>query len=342
MIFNTSSAQGIDRALDGGAHLVLFKQIAFGFIGVGVGFFLYYLGYEKLLDYSIPLFIFGTGLLLLILTPHVGQTVNGARRWIHFLGVSFQPSELIKLFLPLFYIHWFSKQKDVHFRSFVKNLLILSIPMALILVQPDNGTTAILVALLIMLFFLTRIRLLYWALPLSVMLFFGGIAAYQMPHVSHRIQVYMHPELDLRGKGHQPYQAKIATGSGGVLGRGFGESIQKLNYLPEARNDYIAAIYAEEVGFLGVLGLIGLYLLLSYTGFSIAMHAKDREGFLLGASLTFLINIQAFLNLGVVSGLLPSKGMTLPFFSQGGTSLLVNIVFIFLLLDIARKKKAYV
>ncbi|HEV7736051.1 MAG TPA: FtsW/RodA/SpoVE family cell cycle protein, partial [Chlamydiales bacterium] len=119
--------------------------------------------------------------------------------------------------------------------------------------------------------------------------------------------------------------------------RGFGESIQKLNYLPEARSDYIAAIYAEETGFVGMVVLVGLYSMFAYAGFSIALSASQREAFLLAATLTFLISMQAFLNLGIVSGLLPSKGMTLPFFSQGGTSLIVNLGIIFLLLDISRK-----
>jgi len=151
--------------------------------------------------------------------------------------------------------------------------------------------------------------------------------------------VYLHPELDLKGKGHQPHQAKIAAGSGKLFGRGLGESLQKLNYLPEARSDYIAAIYAEESGFLGVLGLIIMYLSFTFSGVAIAMRARDAGGFFLASILTFSISIQAFLNLGIVSGLLPSKGTTLPFFSQGGSSLLINLIAFFLLLDIGRKQR---
>ena len=160
------------------------------------------------------------------------------------------------------------------------------------------------------------------------------------PHVPDRIRVYLHPELDLKGKGHQPHQAKIAAGSGQLFGRGFGESMQKLNYLPEARSDYIAAIYAEEFGFIGILVLIALYLSFAYAGYLTAIRQTTQEAFLLASFLTFLIEIQAFLNLGIVSGLLPSKGMTLPFFSQGGSSLIMNLVALFILLDIARKEKS--
>ena len=161
-----------------------------------------------------------------------------------------------------------------------------------------------------------------------------------MPHVKTRLADLFSPRNSTsEGKGHQPHQAKIAAGSGKLLGRGLGESLQKLNYLPEASSDYIAAIYAEETGFIGVLALIALYIMFSYAGFVVASQATDLGAFFFASILTFLISLQAFLNLGIVSGLLPSKGMTLPFFSQGGTSLMVNMAILFILLDISRKSK---
>jgi len=160
-----------------------------------------------------------------------------------------------------------------------------------------------------------------------------------MSHVPDRIRVYLNPELDLQGKGHQPHQARIAAGSGGLLGKGIGESLQKMDYLPEARSDYIAAIYAEEFGFIGMLGLIMLYMTIGGIGFAIAAKAPRIEGFYLVSILTFLICFQAFLNLGVVSGLLPSKGTNLPFFSHGGSSLMVNFIAIGLILSVAKKIK---
>lgn len=225
-------------------------------------------------------------------------------------------------------------------KPFLKMLGLTAIPLALILFEPDNGTVSILCLLLIILFFLSKIPLFYWAVPLFALMLVGAGLAYQMPHVQNRLEIYLNPELDLKGKGHQPHQAKIAAGSGQLFGRGIGESLQKLNYLPEARSDYIAAIYAEETGFLGILLLVALYVILSSCGFIIAIRSKRIEPFLLAAILTFLISIQAFLNLGIVSGLLPSKGMTLPFFSQGGSSLVINIICMFLLLDISRKEEA--
>lgn len=341
MIFNTTAAEIIDRSLPLSTHAALFKQISYGLVGLIAGFFAYRIGYENLIRHSYPLLIFGGLLLVLVFVPGIGMRINGARRWLGVAGFPIgQPSELIKILLPAAYIHWFSKQgPPIAFAPFLKMLGWFSIPLALILFEPDNGTALILFLLLVMLFLLSRIRLLYWALPLVFLFSLGGSVAYQMPHVRNRLEIYLHPELDLKGKGHQPHQAKIAAGSGGLFGRGIGESLQKLNYLPEARSDYIAAIYAEETGFIGILTLIALYIAFASCGFVIAIRAEGKKAFLLAAILTFLISIQAFLNLGIVSGLLPSKGMTLPFFSQGGSSLMVNLICFILLLDISRKER---
>ena len=298
-------------------------------------------GYENLIRYSFPL-LMGAHLFA---HPcfYTGDWDENQRRPKVVRVLRFpigQPSESVKVLLPAAYIGWFLKQSlPIELARFLKILGWLSIPVALILFEPDNGTTFIIFLLFVILSppFPDPVPM-YRALPLFALSLLGAAAAYQMPHVHNRLQVYLHPELDLRGKGHQPHQAKIAAGSGQLFGRGIGESLQKLNYLPEARSDYIAAIYAEETGFIGILALISLYIILTSAGFVIAIRSQERSPFLLAATLTFLISIQAFLNLGVVSGLLPSKGMTLPYFSQGGSSLMVNIVVLFILLDISRKQ----
>ncbi len=339
MIFNTTAAQIIDKSLDINTHKMLLRQLFYASFGTLLGSFIYQIGYERIIQKSSFALGLGTFLLVILFIPGIGQTVNGATRWIGIGGFTFQPSECIKVFLPAVFIHWASKQSTIAFRPFCKMVSILLIPVVLIFFQPDNGTIVIILSTFLVLFWLSKVKWHYWALPTCIVFMVGAAAAYQMPHVRSRIHVYLHPELDLKGKGHQPHQSKIAAGSGGLIGRGLGESLQKLNYLPEARNDYIAAIFAEEMGFVGILGMIALYMIFAFAGFFVSVRARDFEGFLFAASLTFLIAIQAFLNLGVVSGLLPSKGMTLPFFSQGGTSLIVNIAALFLLLDIARKAK---
>ena len=337
MIFNTTSAEVLDRFLDRSTHHALIKQILYAVVGIVGSVAVWFVGYQNLIKLSGPLLIAFTVLLGLAFLHGIGQQINGAHRWINVFGNSFQPSEFVKFLIPLYYIHVISMRKSpIDLRFFLQLLAKLSIPIGLILIEPDNGTVAIIFAALVILFVLSRLKAMYWALPLCVLCTCGVIVASQMHHVSDRIQVYLNPEYDLKGKGHQPYQAKIAAGSRMLTGKGLGESLQKLEYLPEARSDYIAAIFAEETGFIGMTGLIVLYMGIAFCGFSIAQRAKDSEGFYPASILTFLICFQAFLNLGVVSGLLPSKGTNLPFFSQGGSSLLANMIVLCVILNIAK------
>ncbi len=334
MVFNTTSAEVLNRSLECGTHHALLKQLLYAILG-GVGaFFVWVIGYRAILSLAKPLFYFTTFLLILVFIPGIGQQINGARRWLGFFSISFQPSEFAKFVIPLYYIHVATLKKMLSFKEFIKLIATIAVPISLILIEPDNGTVAIILSSLVILFFLTRVKWTYWVLPLLVFLIGGGVVASQMAHVPDRIHIYLHPELDLQGKGHQPHQAKIAAGSGRVFGKGLGESLQKLEYLPEARSDYIAAIFAEEFGFMGILLLIIVYMMIGYLGLRMAMLAPDIQGTYVVAIFTFLICIQAFLNLGVVSGLLPSKGTNLPFFSQGGSSLLANCLAVCVILNV--------
>lgn len=339
MVFNTSSAEVLDRSLNQSLYHALYRQLAYASIGALLALLLWRIGYDNLLNMSYPLLVVGIFLLLIVFIPGIGSARGGAKRWIILGGFSFQPSEMVKYLMPMAYIHYISKKRgeNISFPNFLKLAGVLAIPILLIAVEPDNGTAAVMGATLLPLFFMSGIRFKYWALPVLVLMGVCAFAAFNLPYVKARIEVYLHPELDVKGKGHQPHQAKIAAGSGKFLGKGAGGSIQKLTYLPEAQNDYIAAIYAEEFGFLGMICLILLYLLFAYGGFSIALHASELRAALLAMVITFLISFQAFLNLGVASGLLPSKGINLPFFSQGGTSLVANIVAIALLLQIGKR-----
>lgn len=344
MVFNTTSAEVLDRSQNVDTNQALIKQIIYAAIGIIFGAFVYKLGYQNIIRLSPLLLLFCTLLLVLVFVPKIGHEINGAKRWVGLGIFTFQPSELAKYLIPVYFIdHFTLKGHPKSFKDFLIFLSVFIVPISLILIEPDNGTTIIILATLVIMFYLCNFKLTYWAWPLAFLIVVGGITAYHMPHVPDRIKIYLHPELDLRGKGHQPYQSKIAAGSGQLFGKGFGESMQKLNYLPEARSDYIAAIFAEEFGFIGVLFLMCVYLLITFSGFYIAAKAPDKQGFYIAAILTFLISFQAFLNLGVVSGLLPSKGITLPFFSQGGSSLIVNIIALFLVLNVASqvREKTY-
>lgn len=342
MVFNISSADVLERKLSINPHSAALKQLSYAFVALICSFLCYQVGYRVFIRYSAVILIFLSFLLVLVFIPGIGQQINGAHRWLKIFGVSFQPSEFVKYAIPLYFIHVMtSDAKPTDFKQFIKFAAKFVIPAGLILIEPDNGTVGIIFMALVALCILTKIKALYWALPLFLCAVVVGSVAMQMKHVPDRIRIYLHPETDLKGKGHQPHQAKIAAGSGGIFGRGIGESMQKLNYLPEARSDYIAAIYAEECGFVGVVVLVLLYVAIGTAGFVMAINAAEIRAYYLLSIFAFLICFQAFLNLGVVSGLLPSKGTNLPFFSQGGSSLFVNFIALGLMLSAgAAERKA--
>ena len=339
VIFSTTSAEILDIDSSRSPYYSLLKQFAYGLAGVVVAVVVWRLGFERLLA-TAPFLFWGCLLLLaLLLIPGIGKEVNGARRWIVLGSVTFQPSELMKYLLPLYLTYRFSRADALQtFSLFWRLSLIACFPIILVAVEPNNGTAMVIGSGVVVLYFLARIPFSYWGLPLAAALVVGALFAYSMPYVSARLQVYLHPESDIRGRGHQPYQAKIAAGSGQLFGKGPGRSWQKLSYLPEAQNDYIAAIYAEEYGFIGALTLVVAFMLFAYLGAVIASAAANEWGFLVAGTYVFLITFQAFLNLAVVSGLLPSTGMTLPFFSQGGTSLITHIVAVAILMVIPVQK----
>jgi cell division protein FtsW len=339
MVFDASSAHAMESSLYHQTHRALLHQLFNFIVGVIICLPFWYMSYQDWIRFSPYLLIFLVISLFFVFVPGIGVRVNGASRWIvigNFVG---QPSEFVKIVMPLFYI----QRVVTHQLGSVQLLKIFGvilIPIFLVLIEPSNGITMTLGASFIVLLFLSRVSYRWWLWPILVFSMMGTIAVIKVPYVRGRIQSYLHPEQDLLGKGHQPFQSKIAAGSGGLLGKGLGKSLQKHNYLPEAQNDYIAAIFAEEQGFLGMCLLIFLYMFIGFLGFSIALKTREPKGAILAASLTFSFCLQAFLNLAVVSGLLPSTGLNLPFFSQGGSSLLANMIAVTLLLNIIKNSPA--
>ncbi len=340
MIFNTTSAEILDLDLDRSTHLAIFKQLVTGFMGCALAYVIGIAGLRRFIRSSPAGLLFLTLALVLCFVPGIGKAVNGSHRWIALGGISFQPSEFVKFLIPAYFIARLAKYKTgkIQFGRFFRIAAAAAVPILLILIEPNNGTAGVLIMTIGALAALAKIPWKYWALPLFAVVLIGAISAWQLPYVQARLKVYLNPELDLQGRGHQPHQAKIAAGSGKLWGKGPGNSLQKLSYLPEAQNDYIAAIYAEEFGFIGMSLLIFLYMLFAYLGFSLSYNAAGREECWMAASVTFLITFQAFLNLGVVSGLLPSTGLNLPFFSQGGSSLIANIMGLGFILNIQTKQ----
>lgn len=324
MVFNTTSAEVLGDRESAFAHALVMKQMGIFLIGIIIAAGIYAKGIDWCMQKAPLAFALGVGALLLVFVPKVGMQINGAHRWINLLGISLQPSEFLKGIIPLYFA-----KSHVQVKSF-KEFCLRQIPfyaaILLILVEPDNGTGFILLCTMLVLYFLSRVEWKYWVIASVAFISAVALLALSHPHVKSRIDVYLHPEKDLLGKGHQPYQAKIATGSGGLFGRGLGESVQKLSYLPEARSDYIAAIYAEEFGFAGIAVMIVLYMGMALSGFVISKGAAIEKHKIVALTFTFVIAFQAFLNLAIVSGLLPSKGTNLPFFSQGGSSLWANMM----------------
>jgi cell division protein FtsW len=333
MIFGASSGEILDLASSRSLYAASIKQVLFSLIGVFAAIITYVLGWRRFVEYGRPLLYFGIFLLFLVFIPGIGVTANGARRWISFGGLTLQPSELIKYLVPLYLVAVFHNNRNMGSRNeFFKAIVPVTFAILLILLQPDNGTAGVIVVTAGIMILFLRVPVRFW-LPLALIaLVTITLFAWNSKYVRARLASYMSGK-DIKGKGHQPYQAKIAAGSGGMFGVGIGKSRQKLSYLPEAQNDYIAAIYAEECGFLGMLLLILLYILLTYYGLKISLLTEEQPAILLGSSVVFLFSFQAFMNLGVVSGLLPSTGLNLPFFSQGGSSLMANMSALGLLLS---------
>lgn len=285
--------------------------------------------------------VYGVSILLLLSVLLVGQQVNGARRWISIAGLQFQPSEIAKFGAILVFARltadFGEKSEDfLHgVLGFGGALLGILVPLAL-----EKHLSAIMllgmVAVVMMYFAGTRLRwLLLGAAGAAVFLL---VYVSLMGYAGDRISAWRHPELDPGDTGYQILQSLYAIGSGGVLGLGFGKSRQKYLYLPFQYNDYIFAIFCEELGLLGALALMALFAALITRGYRIARLASDRFSSALAAGLTSLIAVQTILNLCVVTNLLPSTGIALPFFSYGGTALAVNLGEMGIVLSISRQK----
>lgn len=316
------------------------RQLLFGGLGgaialIGASLLPYRL-WKKL---AIPLLIASLALLALLFIPDLSYAFGGARRWLKIGPVSFQPSEILKLTFIIYLSSWLdSRRKDVASVSYglVPFALMLSIIGIFLMMQPDVGTLGVIVLGAGALYFLgggkkSQIAALS-IFGLTIFYFIVRMAPYRLS----RILVFLSPGHDPQGAGYQISQALIAIGSGGFSGLGFGRGIQKYNYLPEPMADSIFAIFAEEMGFVGVALLIGLFGVLVWRGLAIARRAPDIFGKLLAAGISINIVVQAFINMAAISGLMPLTGIPLPFVSYGGTSLAMTLASIGILLNISK------
>ncbi len=300
--------------------------------------------YRRWRALSLPIMFGCIGLLVLVLVPGIGSTSYGAVRWLKLGGVQIQPSEIAKLAIVLYLADWLSRRGSL-VGGFMKGLLpfaiIVGIVATLVEVQPDLGTTAIIVGTSACVFFVAGANLLHIVL-LGVTACGAGAAV--LAHLSgyqlERIRAFLDPWSDVQGSGWHTAQGLIALGSGGLLGHGLGNGLQKYYWVPNAHTDAIFAIIGEELGFLGCVGVMGLFGILSWRGFLIAWRAPDPFARLFATGLTCLLTLQALVNVAVVTNSLPYTGVTLPLVSFGGSSTVISLIAIGLLLNISRQPAA--
>lgn len=314
------------------------KQLVFMLIGVGVMLAASQIHYRRLQNEWV-IFGFLTITLILLAAVFAFSPINGARRWIKFAGFTFQPSEMAKPALALFLAYFLTKnEKQVgQFReTILPCLVVLGVLAGLILFEPDLGTVIVLSAIFTVIYFAAGARLLHISAVVGVLIL-GGIAALIFqPYRVARLMAYLDPWQEASGAGYQVTQSLMAVGSGGIFGEGFARGQQKLFYLPFPYSDFIFAVVAEEFGLVGALLVVLAFGLLLWRGARASLLAPDRFGKLLGIGLITGIIVQAFFNISVVLGILPAKGIPLPFISYGGSSILMTLFSVGILLNISQ------
>lgn len=337
MIMSASSAVAL---VGKGDSLFFFKRQFLWMIIGSVGMFVMAnIDYHTLYKYAGVIWVTAIVLLVLVLIPGIGKKINDARRWIYIGPISFQPSEFAKIASIIFFSR-FLVQNQKNMRFFFKGVtfyfLLVGIVVGLLICEPHMSCIILIVAVSTILIFVTGMKRSHIVVISAVILALGVIAIIVAPYRLARITTFFDPLSDPQGEGYQIKQSLYAIGSGGFKGMGLGLSRQKYTYLPEPQNDFIFSILCEELGFIGAMIVIMLFIYLIYRGIKIATSACDFYGTLLATGITSLIALQAFINIGVVSAAMPVTGMPLPFFSYGGTSLAIIMASMGILLNISR------
>jgi len=331
IIFDASSVMAMENFGDRFHFARL--QLYWAVLGILILFLTMNLEYNFWRKFSFPIFLAGLFSLILVLVPHIGIKALGGRRWISFKEFTFQPAELAKISSLIYFSSFLEKKK-----SFFHFIFLMAILSFLLMAEPDLGTTVVLVLSSFIIYFLAGASFseifVFGLLGLVGGIIFILISPYRLS----RVKVFLNPNLDPQGASYHLRQALLALGSGGLLGRGIGQSRQKFLFLPEAATDSIFAIIGEEMGFIGGLGILSAFLFFLFRGLKIANQAKDRFGQILAGGITSQIFIQAFLNLSSMVSLLPLTGVPLPFISYGGSSLIVSLAEIGILLNISKHK----
>jgi len=325
---------------------VALNQILFAVIGGGIALFIASVVHYRLWrEYAFYIFLGTLILTCLVFVPLIGFSHGGATRWLKIGSFTLQPSEFLKLGFVIYIATWLSGMK-AQIKSFTHGtipflglLILAGVPL---LMQPDTDTFLIMVASALAMFIVAggRYRDVF-------LMFFSGVLliallAFTRPYIKERIETFLNPTLDPQGSGYQIKQSLIAVGSGGFMGRGFGQSIQKFEYLPEPIGDSIFAVYAEEFGFVGSVALILLFVGFALRGYRVASHAADLFGMLLVVGIITLILAQVFLNIAAMVAIAPLSGLPLPFISHGGTALFVLLASVGIVLSVSKQQRVSV
>jgi cell division protein FtsW len=323
---------------------VAMNQFLFGIVGGLILMFVTStIHYRFWRQYAFYIGLLGVFVTLLVFVPGLSLEHGGARRWVSVGSFSFQPAELFKIAFIIYIATWLSGMKHA-VKSFVYGTLpfagFLAAAGVLLLLQPDTDTFLIIATASVAIFIIAGGRIRDVVIMGCVGALLIALLAFMRPYIKDRIMTFIDPSRDLQGAGYQINQSLIAIGSGGIFGRGYGQSIQKFEYLPEPIGDSVFAVYGEEFGFIGSLVLLFLFISFTIRGFRVASRAPDLFGMLLVAGLVTLIISQAFLNIASMLGLAPLSGLPLPFISHGGTALLVTLGSVGIILNVSKYQKA--
>ncbi|OGI29387.1 MAG: cell division protein FtsW [Candidatus Moranbacteria bacterium RIFOXYA12_FULL_44_15] len=335
-----SAGIAYSRTRFGDPYYFFKHQLFYGVLpGLVVLFITQKINYNFWKKVSFPFFAVSIIFLILVFVPAFGSKIYGASRWLRLGSFSFQPSEMLKLSIVVYLAAWLESRSE-RVKDFYEGLVpftvIVGLVSFLLIKQPDMGTLGVIILISMSVFFVSGARISHMALMggtgLAALWILIKTESYRMD----RFLVFLHPELDPRGIGYQINQALLAIGSGGIFGVGLGHSLQKFNYLPEPVGDSIFAIIGEELGLIGCVILISIFVFLALRGFRIAQNAPDKFSEFLAAGITAWIIFQAFINMAAISGLIPLTGIPLPFISYGGTSIIFLMAGVGILLNISK------
>lgn len=336
MVYSSSAVFAGSRLGDGAYYLK--RQAVFALLGMGVLAAVMRVGHQPLQKLAYPLLGVCVVLVLLTLVPGIGSRGGGAQRWLQFPGFRFQPSEFAKLALCIYLARSLSEKGD-RIRDFrvgvLPHLVVLGALGGLVLLQPDFGTMVVMLVVTVVVLFMAGAGFRFVLIGGAIALPIVAALVVSSPYRMRRIFAFLDPFADRYGAGYQVAEALMSVGSGGLFGRGLGDGRQKLGFLPAGHTDYILASVGEELGLVGIALVLGLFALLIWRGLLAAWRASDAFGCYLAFALTTLIAVETAINSGMCLGLLPSKGLALPFLSYGGTSLLKAMTAAGILLSIS-------